>query len=283
MSGLPAYIWINGSIVPSAQARLSPFDHGFTVGDGVFETLPARQGQPFALRRHWQRLATSCEALGILVPPIETMRNALIEVMLANGLQEARLRFTLSSGEGPPSSDKSDSPPTMLAVATPVPVWPASSVVVTVPWTRNENGALAGLKCTSYAENVRALMHAKARGAGEAILGNTKGELCEGTGSNIFIVQQGCILTPPLLSGCLPGVTRALVIEACRAASMPVEERTLPLSVVNEIEEAFITSSTRGVHPVSAINGRALRQVPGELTRKAAQAFAALAASHFDP
>ena len=276
MSGLPAYIWINGSIVPSAQARLSPFDHGFTVGDGVFETLPARQGQPFTLRRHWQRLAVSCEALGIPVPPIEMMRNALIEVMQANGLQEARLRFTLSSGEGPPSSDKSDSPATMLAVATPVPVWPASSAVVTVPWTRNENGALAGLKCTSYAENVRALMHAKARGAGEAILGNTRGELCEGTGSNIFIVQDGCIHTPPLLS-------RALVIEACRAASVPVEERTLPIGNLAEVEEAFITSSTRNVHPVSAINGRVLKRVPGELTQKAAQAFAALAASSFDP
>ena len=283
MAILPAYVWINGSIVPTDQARLSPFDHGFTVGDGVFETLLGRGGRPFTLRRHWQRLATACEALGIAVPSMEVMRQALLEVMQANGLQDARLRFTISSGEGPPSSEKGGCPPTMVAVATPVPAWPGSSPVVTVPWTRNERGALAGLKCTSYAENVRALMYARTRGAGEAILANTKGELCEGTGSNIFVVHEGGVLTPPLHSGCLPGITRALVIEACRAASVSIEERTLPLSILDSVEEVFITSSTRGVHPVSAINGRALNHVPGSLTREAAQAYAELAASGNDP
>jgi len=283
MAILPPHVWINGSIVPTDQARLSPFDHGFTVGDGVFETLLGRLGQPFTLRRHWQRLATGCEALGIAVPSMEVMRQALLEVMQANGLQDARLRFTISSGDGPPSSEKGGSPPTMVAVATPVPAWPASTAVVTVPWTRNESGALAGLKCTSYAENVRALMYARARGAGEAILANTKGELCEGTGSNVFVVHEGGILTPPLHSGCLPGVTRALVIEACHAASLSIEERILPLSLLDFVEEVFITSSTRGVHPVSAINGRALNKVPGDLTREAAQAFAELAASGNDP
>ncbi len=279
----PSYVWLNGSILPVAEARLSTMDHGFTVGDGVFETLPGRDGQPFALTRHWRRLAAGGKALGITVPSLEVMREALVAVMQANGLSAARLRFTVTSGDGPPSSDKSGSPPTLLAVATPLFVWPESSAVATVPWTRNENGPLAGLKSTSYAENVRCLMHAKAQGAGEGILGNTRGELCEGTGSNLFVIEADRILTPPLASGCLAGITRALVIEACQAAGVPVEERTLPMSILQHVDEAFITSSTRDVHPISAIDGRALKHVPGELTLRARQAFAALAGSSLDP
>ncbi|MDB6120716.1 MAG: branched-chain amino acid aminotransferase/4-amino-4-deoxychorismate lyase [Verrucomicrobiaceae bacterium] len=282
MSSQPAYIWINGRVVATSEARLSPFDHGFTVGDGVFESLPARALKPFALQRHWQRLTVSCDALGIQVPDIELMRTAMVEVMQANGLSDARLRFTVSSGDGPPGTPQGDGPPTILAVATPLIPWPATEKILVVPWTRNETGALAGLKCTSYAENVRALRMARSAGAGEAILGNTKGELCEGTGSNIFVVIDGIILTPPLESGCLAGVTRALAIEACQAAGIPVEERAVPLSVLDEVDEAFLTSSTRDVHPISEINGRLLNKAPGELTQKAAAAFAEYVTSVVD-
>ena len=284
MASLPAFVWINGSVVATASARISPFDHGITVGDGVFETLPARGGVPFALTRHWRRLGRSCAAMGIEVPEIELMRRALLEVMEANGLpHEARLRFTVTSGDGPPASDQGDSPPTIMAVATPLLPWPPTERVATVPWTRNETGALAGLKCTSYAENVRSLRQAKAAGAGEAILANTKGELCEGSGSNIFVVHQDVILTPPLSSGCLRGVTRDLTIEACLAAGLPLEERMLPFGIMDTVEEAFLTSSTRNVHPIAAINGRSLAHAPGGLTRRAAEAFLKLAASNDDP
>ena len=274
MASLPAYIWINGRIVATGEARLSPFDHGFTVGDGVFETLPARAGRPFALTRHWQRLARSCQALGITVPDMDVMRRAFSEVMQANGLTEARLRFTVSSGEGPPGTDQGHAVPTLLAVATPLVPWPATERVITVPWTRNETGAMAGVKSTSYAENVRALGCAKAAGAGEAILANTKGELCEGTGSNIFLVLDDRIVTPPLSSGCLDGITRALALEACLIAGLPVEERVIPFGLIHRVEEAFLTSSTRDVHPIATINDRSLHKAPGELTRRAAQAFA---------
>lgn len=282
MASLPAYLWINGHIIATSEARLSPFDHGFTVGDGVFESLPARDGRPFALTRHWQRLGASCAVLGIQVPAIEVMRTALLEVMEANGLRNARLRFTVSSGDGPPGTEQGHGAPTILAVATPLVPWPATERVVTVAWTRNETGALAGVKSTSYAENVRALREAKANGAGEAILANTKGELCEGTGSNIFVIADGTILTPPLHSGCLAGVTRALVLEACAAAGVPVEERALPFSLMSTVEEAFLTSSTRDVHPIAAINGRMLNQTPGKLTQRAAEAFAAHARTIVD-
>ena len=274
MAALPAYVWLNGRVLPIAEAHISPFDHGITVGDGVFETLAARGGRPFALSRHWQRLSRSCEALGLTAPPIELMRRAFAEVMQANGLTETRLRFTITGGEGPPGTEKGGGEVTLLAVATPLVPWPPSEKVVTVPWTRNETGALVGLKCTSYAENVRALRMAKAAGAGEAVVANTRGELCEGTGTNIFIVQNGVIYTPPLSSGCLAGVTRGLVIEACRVAGVPVEERMVPYGVIQEVEEAFLTSCTREVHPIAMIDGRSLASVPGELTLRAKQAFA---------
>lgn len=274
MSSNPAFVWMNGRVLPAAEARLSPFDHGFTVGDGVFETLLSRGGRFVGLTEHWERLNRSCQALDIESPSLEQMRTALLEVMAATGLtQDARLRFTVTSGEGPMGSDRGDSPPTVLAVATPLNRWGPSERVQVVPWTRNERGGLAGIKSTSYADNVRALAYAKARGAGEGILANTQGDLCEGTGSNVFIVVGGRILTPPLSSGCLAGVTRAFTLTACAKAGLPVDEVAIPLALFEAAEEAFLTSSTRDVHPIAAINGRELTNVPGVLTKQASAAL----------
>ncbi len=277
MNQPPAHVWLNGQVLPLSEARLSPLDHGLTVGDGVFETMQAREGNIIALRQHWERLSRSCAALGIAAPAFEQMQEALRAVMAANDLpQEARLRFTVTSGDGPMGSDRGNSSPTMLAVAITLNRWPPTERVQIVPWTRNERGALTGIKSTSYAENVRALAYAKAQGAGEGILANTKGELCEGTGSNVFIVSEGRILTPALSSGCLPGITRLLTLAACAEAGLPVEETTIPLSAFETAEEAFLTSSTRDVHPIEAINGRRLARVPGELTQRAAAALSSV-------
>lgn len=239
----------------------------------MFETLVARNGRPFTPTRHWRRLVSSCEAMGIQPPTFDVCLQAMHEVMQANGLSDARLRVTVTSGDGPLGSDRGDSTPTMTVAATPLKPWPPTETVVTVPWVRNERGALAGVKSTSYAENVRALAVAHAKGAGEAVLANTRGELCEGTGSNIFIVTGGRVQTPPLSSGCLAGITRALTLEACAAAGIVVEEIDLPLSVLESCDEAFLTSSTRDVHPLSRISEREMPGVNGEVTRRVAQAF----------
>jgi len=278
----PAFVWLNGSIVPTAEARVSPFDHGLTVGDGVFETLPDRGLGPVALTRHWQRLVRSCAAMGIEPPTIDVMRGAMREVMVANGLTSARLRFTVTGGLGPVGSDKGDAPPTLLAVAVPLTTWPAATPVVTVKWTRNELDPLAGVKSTSYGGNVVALAHAKKHGAGEAIFANTRGDLCEGTGSNVFIVKDGIAFTPPLDSGCLAGVTRALVLDACQRSGVPVQECRISMSDFLQADEAFLTSSTRDVHPILAINGRTLARVPGDGTQAVAAAFAAFVAQNVD-
>jgi branched-chain amino acid aminotransferase len=156
--------------------------------------------------------------------------------------------------------------------------WPATTDVVVVPWPRNERSALAGLKTISYAENVVALAYAKARGAGEALFANLGGDLCEGTGTNVFVGRDGRLVTPPLSSGCLPGVTRDLLIEL-----VEVVEEVMPVAGLAQVDEAFLSSSTREVQPIAAINGRRLAGAPGPLTKAAADAFRELVERDLDP
>lgn len=274
----PRIVWINGALVPEDEARISPFDHGWLVGDAVFETLVIVRGMPFAARRHLERLAYSAEHLGVTVPEADVLREAMIAVSAANGLEEGRLRVTVSSGTGPLGSNRGDSPPTATVAATPQPPWAATTAVATVYWTMNEHGPLAGLKTVSYGANVRALAVAKAAGASEAIFANTQGLLCEGTGSNVFLVHQGRLITPSLASGCLAGITRQLVIDLTGAA-----EQDVPLSALATADEAFLTSTTRDVHAIHAVDGHPLLAAPGPLTQAAAQAFAHLKATEIDP
>ncbi len=280
---LPAHIWINGVVFPMEEARISPLDHGFLVGDGVFETLVARNGKPFTAVRHWRRLKASCEAMEITAPTFEVFIAAIADAMDANGLRDARIRVTVTSGDGPLGSDRGDAAPTMTAVASVLKPWPPTETAMTVPWTRNERGALAGIKSTSYGENARALAYAKQRGSGEALLANNRDELCEGTGTNVFIVEAGMVKTPPLSSGCLAGVTRALVIEACVKAGIAVEEAALPLSVLKTCDEAFLSSSTRDVHPLAKIDERVMPGINGAMTQRVAKAFRDYVAGHDDP
>lgn len=273
-----AMVWIDGWLGPADEARLSPLDHGFLVGDGVFETLRVLSGQPFAITRHLRRLHRSADALGIGLPPDDGLRTAIDDVIAANGLDEGRLRLTVTTGAGPLGSERGETAPTVAISAGPQRPWPPRTAVATVPWTRNERGALAGLKTTSYAENVRALARARAEGATEAVFANTAGDLCEGTGSNVFLVVDGRLVTPTLAAGCLAGVTRELVLEITDAV-----EADVPLAALAEAEEAFLTSTTRDVHPISHVDGRALPTCPGPATRRAADAFAAVVARTLDP
>jgi branched-chain amino acid aminotransferase len=150
--------------------------------------------------------------------------------------------------------------------------------VITVPWTRNERGALTGLKTTSYAENVVALARAHEHGASEALFGNTAGRLCEGTGSNVFVVLDGEIHTPPLASGCLAGITRALTIEWTGA-----KETDLPMDVLARADEIFLTSTLRDVQAVHRVDDRELHGVPGPVTAKAMRIFDERSGHDLDP
>ena len=271
-------VWLNGALLPAHQARISPFDHGWLVGDAVFETLVIVRGMPFAASRHLDRLAYSASQMDITLPDVDELRQAMVDVAAANGLHEGRLRVTVSSGAGPLGSARGESPPTAMVAATPQTPWPESSDVATMTWSINENNPLAGLKTVSYGANVRALAQANAVGAAEAIFPNTKGELCEGTGSNVFLVHQGELITPSLASGCLAGITRQLVIELTGAT-----ERDVPIAELARCTEAFLTSTTRNVHPIYTVDQQRLQMCPGPVTQAAAAAFQQLMADNIDP
>jgi branched-chain amino acid aminotransferase len=174
-------------------------------------------------------------------------------------------------------SERGDQPLTVIVGIAPLAARPETTAVVVVPWLRNERGALAGLKTTSYAENVVALAYARERGGSEALFANTVGNVCEGTGSNVFLALGGKLYTPPLTSGCLAGVTRALVREWS-----DVEERDLPMSALDEADEIFLTSTTRDVQGVHAVDGRRL-DAPGPLTARAMETFSHRSVEHIDP
>jgi branched-chain amino acid aminotransferase len=281
--GCAVIVWINGSLVPIDDARVSVLDHGLVVGDGIFETLRVYRGEPFAWRRHFSRLCASADGLGLTVPSESVLRDAAADVLRLNDLDEARLRITVTGGIAPPGSHRPDVPVTAFVVAFPLEPPAASADVVIVPWTRNERGATAGLKTISYAENVRALAYAEARGGNEALFANTQGMLCEATGSNVFLVRDGVLLTPPARAGCLLGVTRALILELCPSLGIEVEERDVGVSASRNAEEAFLSSTTREVQAIGRIDGAALPAVPGPLTEKLARAFRDLLARDLDP
>jgi branched-chain amino acid aminotransferase len=273
-------VWLNGRLVPPEEALVSVFDHGFTVGDGVFETLKVVGGRPFAVRRHLERLARSASGLGVPVPLTETRLRAVIdEVVAAAGLDLARLRITLTAGVTPLGSGRAEGEPTLVVVAGPLAPWPAETAAVTVPWPRNERSPLAGVKATSYAENVIALAEAHKVGASEAIVPNTVGNLCEGTGTNVFAVIGGELVTPPLLSGCLAGVTRALVLDLLPDA----DEADVPMAALAGADEVLLTSTTRDVQPLRLLDGRPLPGVDGPWAQRAMAAIADLQSRDLDP
>ena len=269
--------WADGGIVPAGAAAVSPVDHAVIVGDGVFETLKVVNGVPFALTRHLGRLKRSADGLGLPEPDDALVRTAVAETLTADP-EAGRLRITWSSGPGPLGSDRGGGPGTLLVASSPGTVWPEAVQVHLCEWTRNERGALTGLKTTSYAENVRALEAAHRRGASEALLANTQGRLCEGTGTNVFLVIDGVLVTPPLSSGCLAGITRELVLELAEVVERDVDPGEFAVA-----SEAFLTSSTREVGAISAVDDTVLPEAPGPVTAGLVAAFAALVATSPDP
>lgn len=273
---------VDGRLLAVDEARISPFDHGLLVGDGVFETLRVYAGVPFAWTRHLDRLHHSAAGLGLEVPDDDDLRRRVDGVLTSNGLTEARLRVTVTGGPSPLGSERGDTAPTVIVAASPAGAWPPTTALVTVPWPRNERGAMAGLKTISYAENVRALAFASERGGGEALFLNTVGDVCEGTGANVFAVADGELLTPPAASGCLLGVTRALVLEIATSTGIRTSTDRLDPGTLLAADEVFITSSTREIQPVERIDGTAIA-APGPLTRRLAEAFTELVRTTPDP
>jgi branched-chain amino acid aminotransferase len=272
--------WVNGHVAVDPQApAITVQDHGFTVGDGVFEAVKVIDGRPFALTRHLARLQHSAAGLGLPAPDDLEVRRGVAAVLDGQDLPLGRIRITYTGGVAPLGSGRGDSPPTLVVVADAMRPWDGPTAVVTVPWPRNERGALAGLKTTSYAENVVALAHAHERGASEAVFANLAGNLCEGTGSNVFYVVDGELRTPTLASGCLAGISRALLLEWYDGPAREVDE---PVEVLSLADEVLLVSTTRDVQSVRRCDGRDLG-APGPVTAACLKVWAERAAADLDP
>lgn len=245
-------IWSNGRI--SQEAHVPVSDHGLTVGDGVFETIKTIDGQPFALTRHLQRLTNSAVGMRLPTPNDALIRNAVNELLNESSYPVGRLRITWTSGSGGAGSQRSKPiVPTLIITHDPASAWPANARVVTMDWPRNEQSPLVQLKTISYAENVLALDIAHASGGEEAIFFNHAGHLAEGTGSNVLLRSDDIWVTPPLVSGILAGVTRALAVEWCG-----VVERIVTRDEFLRCDEIVLTSTTRDLQAVGWVNGRAI-------------------------
>jgi branched-chain amino acid aminotransferase len=265
-------VYVNGEFVDAAEAWVSAFDHGLLTGDGVFESVAIRKGRPFALGRHLRRLETSAAVIGLATPSLDELRRAAEGVCSRAACDTGKIRITVTGGPGPLGSARGEAAPTVVVACEAVTPHLPDARVVVAPWPKNELSPLAGAKTTSYAENVVALAFAAGRGASEAIWLNLAGNVCEGTGSNIFLGIGGDLVTPPLSAGCLAGVTRGLIIEAAGA----VVERDVAGAELAVVDEAFLSSTTRGVQPIATVDGRELPASPGPLTSAAATAFARL-------
>ena len=279
-------ISVNGALTPPEQAVVSPLDRGFLFGDSVYETLRTYGGRPFRLARHLERLRRSADALDIPYDraPVDVRRE--IERTIESAANpESAVRVILSRGVGPPGYDPEPcGPPTVVVHARPCPPIPESwrregIDVAIVRVTRNAATSLdPAIKCSNLLNNFLAWREAHRLGAYEPILLNLRDQLTEGASSNVFLVRGGRLLTPPLEDGLLGGITREAVLDLARRAGMPAAEETLGPEDLRRADEAFITSTLKGVLPVRRCDGWPVRDGrPGPLTRRLAAEYEALA------
>ena len=277
------FVFLNGELVPEEQAVVSVFDRSFLYGDGLFETLLVLNGKPFRWRQHLERLQRGGDFLKIPVPfrPDELLR-FLDQLIMANRLPHALLRLTLSRGTGrrgysPQGADR----PLLVMTLHPAPPVeqhpPAHWRLVTASCRLPAHEPLAQFKTCNKLPQILARSEADAAGAQEALLLNTNGSVVEAASGNLFWIEDGEIVTPPLASGVLPGVTRAVVIEICEILGFSIREDNAKVEQLYQCEGIFLSLSSAGIVESVSLDGRPLRQ--SHLTGKIRDAYNALVRS----
>lgn len=266
--------YLNGSLVSRGDARIAVLDYGFLYGFGLFETMRAYGGHVFRLDRHLKRLARSGENLGIAVESA-ALERAVTETIRANGLGDARIRLTVSIGEGGVVPDPTTcGEPTVLVVAGNFQpfseeVYQRGFSAVVSSIRRNSRSPLSGMKTLNFLESMLARQEARTAGADEALLLNEKGLLAEASMSNVFLVSEGSLRTPGLESGVLPGVTRETVTELAGKRGIDSIEGDTALEELLHAEEAFLTNSVMEVMPLTGVEGNPVGNGrPGPVTQK---------------
>jgi len=266
-------VWLNGLYIPRDEACISPLDAGFLLGDGLFETMRAYAGRILDLDRHLDRLAASAAALDMPLPPIDTLSAGLTALIERNACRDARARLTVTRGP----ADGEEPATTAFAHTSPLPPHALADAPVTlaVASLRLDPGSpLAGHKITSFLPYLTARREAVRAGADEALLLNHAGRVAECSTANLFAVIDGTVCTPPLSDGPLPGIVRAVVLDLCDRLGLLARESLLTVDAMGNADEVFITNSLREVAPVRAIDGTALPDAPGPVTRRIADAYA---------
>jgi aminodeoxychorismate lyase len=262
--GRAKFLWVNDGLVPVEKAGLDPRDRGFTLGDGLFETIKVRDGRPLLLDLHLARVRAGAGRIGLSrIPDDETLSGAIHETLEANGLSEAAVRLTVSRGvpANRGLSSKPETAPSLVVHAQPFAGYPAEiysrgmrAVISSIP--RNERSPLARIKALSYLDNVLARREADASGVDEALMLNTAGHLACASAANLFLARGETLLTPDPESGVLPGTVRGIVLaELAPRMGLTAVERRMRIEELAKADEAFLTSALLGVMPLTEVDG----------------------------
>lgn len=282
---MPIAVNIDGRMYGEHDATVSVFDHGFLFGEGVYEVLRTYDQRPCLYPEHMARLRASADRIALACPVsdaemLERIRATITAAALPG---EAYVRLLLTRGVGEMVYDPAACPvPTLVIIVKPhveppAAVFDAGVRLALVAVVRNLPASVnPAIKSNNLLNNVLAMQEAYSRGGFEALMKNHRGELCECAQSNVFIVREGALWTPPAEAGLLVGITRGFVLELAEALGLPVHEVALPEAALDTADEAFITSTTREIVPVVAVDARTIGDgAPGPITRRLMDAFRA--------
>lgn len=259
-------VFLNGQLVPEEQAVVSVFDRSFLYGDGLFETIRVSRGKPFRWAQHFERLQRSALFLGLKVPyTADELRRSARELIEKNQLPDSLLRLNISRGVGPRGySPKGADSPTVVMSVHPLPpdYTPPGWRLVTSSYRIAANDTVAQHKTTSKVFQVVAKAEAEAKGADEALILNSNGEILEASSANLFWIYRDAVYSTPTALGVLPGITRAVILEICQTMGIPTRKKILRPDALMRSEGVFVSLSSRGVIPVVELDGQSLATSP---------------------
>jgi branched-chain amino acid aminotransferase len=270
------FVFHNDRLLPVEDVRLSPGQAGLLSGWGLFTTIRIVEGIPFAFERHWARLSRDAQRTHCPFPfDAEAVRDQMNEVLRANEVREGCARiYVFFNQSGFWRSDEEFPPADLVICSAGLPPHREPARLALREHGRHAASPLAGVKVTSWLNNVWNLHEAQQAGYDEVVLLNERGEVAECTAANIFCVHAGQVTTPPLSSGCLEGVTRSVVLEIGPQADVSIEERTLYPEDLYTADEVLISSTNRGVISASEVNGHVVPVTRGPLAQKLEKLFA---------
>lgn len=278
-------VYVNGKYYDKDKAVVSVFDHGLLYGDGVFEGLRSYKGKVFKLEDHIKRLYESAHAIWIDIPMSqEDMCKATNDTLALNGIQDGYIRIVVTRGGGTLGLDpRKCSNPSIIIITDKITMYPDSTYqngleMITAATIRNHPSMLSPrVKSLNYLNNIMAKIEGIQAGCDEALLLNQQGEVAECTGDNIFIIKDGVLITPPLVSGILGGITRATVIDLAKKAGIEVQEASFTRHDIFVADECFLTGSAAEIIPVVCLDKRTIGTgKPGPTTQKLIALFKAL-------